>query len=342
MGMPESFEVALLGPAGYAIAGLLGALFGSFANVCIYRMPPTDEHPKGRSIAYPGSHCSACGASVRWYDNVPILSYLWLRGQCRDCHVEFSPRYLLVEAATAMLFVAVYHFVVVLLAYPADSAGEMLLRLVILWAFMFVMVVITFIDLDHKLILDRITYPAIPAFYGLGMLLPERSWQEGLIGVAVGYGGVRLIADGYYFLTRREGMGYGDGKLLAIIGALFGWQAVVVSLFLGSLLGTVITLVALLVVGRSRLAGRVGGDGEADPALQVKSVNAAQQSEIKEELAPSGEGEEGSKADSEAPEDVDIRHLEIPFGPFLAAAAVAYVFLERWLQVSLSILWGQT
>ena len=103
------------------------------------------------------------------------------------------------------------------------------LRFFILAAFFFVLVVITFIDLDHKLILDKITYPSIPIFYGLGLLLPGDDWKAGLVGAVVGYGVVRLIADGYYFLTRREGMGYGDGKLLALVGAFLGWRAVVVS-----------------------------------------------------------------------------------------------------------------
>ena len=296
MGAFGAFEPTLTGWMGHAFAAVLGALFGSFANVCIVRWPPTDEHPDGRSVVKPGSHCPRCGAAIRWYDNVPILSYFALRGRCRACRAEFSGRYAFVEAATAMLFVAVYHLEVVLL-YPADLLPLRLARFAIAAAFVFVLVVISFIDLDTKLILNRITYPAIPIFYGLGLLLPERSWQHGLVGAAVGYGLIRLVADGYYLLTRRRGLGYGDGKLLALVGAYLGWQAVVASLFLGSMLGSVIGGAAL-AWSRAR---------EKRAVIQTS--------------APGGE---------DAPK---LRHVEIPFGPFLAAAALAYLFLEPWLRL---------
>lgn len=307
------------GPMGHVLAAVLGALFGSFANVCIVRMPPTDEHPKGRSVASPGSHCGACGHPVRWYDNIPLVSFLWLRGRCRDCGVEFSPRYLLVEAATAMLFAACWHFVFGI-AHTGEPVGLQLFRAGVLCAFVFTLVVITFIDLDHKLILDKITYPAIPLFYGLSTQLPEHDWNDGLIGAVVGYGVVRLIADGYYLVTRREGMGYGDGKLLAVIGALFGWQAVVVSLFFGSLLGSVISIAVLV---RARRAGP--GEVEPEPAP---------------EAAPGDDGGEPGP-DTEGDAELALRHVEVPFGPFLAAGALLYLFLEPALTVRFGILWGR-
>ncbi len=253
----------------------------------------------------PGSHCFACGKDVRWFDNVPLLSFLWLRGQCRDCKATFSARYLLVEAASALLFVGAYHYVVDV-AYIYDSPAQQLTRFAILAAFLWTMVVITFIDLDHKLILDKLTYPAIPIFYGLGLLLPGQSWKHGLIGIAVGYGFVRLISDGFYFLTKREGLGYGDGKLLAVIGALFGWQGVMVSLFIGSMLGTVI-LVPLLMIQRAR---------SPQP-----------------DAAPADEKE----AKSEEPESVG--RVAVPFGPFLAAAAILYLFSESQLRVRFWVFW---
>src|SRR5690606_12769662 len=137
----------------HALAFVLGTLFGSFANVCIHRWPPTDENPAGLSVVRPGSRCGSCATPIRWYDNVPILSYLALRGRCRDCKARFSPRYLLVEAAMGMLFLAVYHFAVAV-AFPFEPLSLRVLRFVILAAFVFVLVVIAFIDLDHKLILD--------------------------------------------------------------------------------------------------------------------------------------------------------------------------------------------
>ena len=287
-------EPWLRGPGGHLVAALLGALFGSFANVCIVRWPPTDEHPGGRSVVSPGSHCPACGAAIRWYDNVPILSYFILRGRCRACRAEFSPRYLFVEGATALLFAAFYRLEVVVL-HPFDAPSLQLYRFAVAAAFVWVLVVIAFIDLDHKLILNRITYPAIPIFYGLATALPERTWQDGLIGAAVGYGVIRLVADGYHLLTKRRGLGYGDGKLLAIVGAYLGWQSVLVALFLGSIIGSVVGGLWLLAA-RAR-AGKSEGD-------------------------------------------VPLRHVEIPFGPFLATAALIYAFVEPWLRVDFGILYS--
>jgi len=279
-------------PGAYALVFVFGALWGSFANVAIVRLAPSDEHPDGRSVVKPPSHCMACNTPIRWYDNIPLVSYLVLRGRCRSCGTPYSPRYLLVEAATAMLFVALYHLAVHI-AYVEEPIQLRLLRFVILAAFALVLVVITFIDLQTQMILDKITYPAIPVFYGCSLLLPEATWWRGLVGAAVGYGIVRLISDSYYLITKARspdgkgevGLGYGDGKLLAIIGALFGWQAVAVSLFGGSLIGTLVQL-PLMLAGRSD------------------------------------------------------RKTRVPFGPFLAAGALAYVFLAPWLAVSLSLLWG--
>ena len=291
----ELWAVFSTSKTAFTFVAVLGALWGSFGNVCIYRMPPSEEFPKGRSVVAPGSHCFACGADVRWYDNVPLLSFLWLRGACRDCKTSFSPRYLLVEGAAALLCVAAYYYVVAI-AFTASTPGEQLLRFGVLAAFFWLLLIITFIDFDHQLILDKLTYPSIPIFYGLGLLLPNASPMAGLIGIAAGYGVVRLISDGYWLLTQREGMGYGDGKLLAIIGALLGWQAVLVSLFLGSLLGAVITI----SLHGFRLAFA------------------------------------GSKGERAAP---DLGRVAVPFGPFLASAAIIYVFAESELRIALAPLW---
>jgi leader peptidase (prepilin peptidase) / N-methyltransferase len=322
-------EPMALSLGAYALVFVVGALFGSFANVCIYRMPPTLEHPRGRSVVRPGSHCGACGNPVRWYDNIPLVSYALLRGACRDCGARFSPRYLLVEAATGMLFVAVYHLTVGL-AYVDDPLALRSTRFLIYAALVFVLVVITFIDLDHKLILDKITYPAIPLFYALGTLLPENGWSEGLIGAAVGYGLIRLISDGYYYLTGREGLGYGDGKLLAIVGAVHGWQAVLVTLFFGSLLGSVIGIGALLVA-RRRAAGSTGAGSEPVGPEASGGAPAAGAAEPAADL--------GAEATGPA-EDVPLRYAELPFGPFLAMGAISYLFVHPHLALGFAGLWG--
>jgi leader peptidase (prepilin peptidase)/N-methyltransferase len=298
-------ERLAMGPWGYVFATVMGLLWGSFANVCIYRWPPTDEFPKGRSVVTPGSHCGACSAPVSWYDNIPILSYFVLRGRCRTCGASFSPRYAGVEALTGALF-ALAWWVIVVERAPIAMLDERLVRFAITAAFAVVMVVITFIDIDHKLILDKITYPSIAAFYALGLALPERTWKEGLIGAALGYGFVRLVADAYFWITKREGLGYGDGKLLAIVGALCGWRGVLFSLFAGSVMGSLIGGAAL-IVARARAK-----DDEHDD----------------------------DKEDDGDDESQSIRHVELPFGPYLAAAAMFYVLAEPWLRVSVWFLRG--
>jgi leader peptidase (prepilin peptidase) / N-methyltransferase len=240
----DALEPLTTSPAGYVLAVLLGLLWGSFANVCIYRWPPSDDHPRGRSVVTPGSHCSACKTPIRWYDNLPILSYLWLRGRCRACKTSFSPRYLLVELVTGALFGVAWWFTMGTggMFAPLD---QRVLTFVIYAAFVFVMVVITFIDIDHKLILDKVTLPSIAIAYAASLALGRR-WWEGLVGAAVGYGVPWLIGELYFRIRKREGLGLGDGKLLALVGALLGWQGVMVSLFGGSVLGSVIGIVVLV------------------------------------------------------------------------------------------------
>jgi len=285
-------------PTAYAFAAVLGLLWGSFANVCIYRWPPTDEFPNGRSVVRPGSHCLACGAPIRWYDNVPLLAWLWLGGKCRACQAPFSPRYLVVEAATGALFGVAWWAAVTapILFEPFDRR---LWHFVVYAAFCFVMIVVTFIDLDHKLILNKLTIPSIAVFYAASFLWPERRWYDGVVGAAVGYGLPWAIGEIYYRVTRREGLGLGDGMLLALIGALLGWRGVLVALFGGSMIGSVIGISALAI-------GRAGGSA----------------AEASAEPTPGAEEDNPS-----------LLRTELPFGPFLAMAAVFYLFAEPWIQL---------
>ncbi len=175
--MLDELEPLMTTWGAYAFVVVLGLLWGSFANVCIYRWPPSEEFPRGRSVVAPGSHCFACKTPIKWYDNVPLLSWLWLRGQCRACKAPFSGRYLIVEALTGVLF-GVAWFVTVETHVVRESLDLALVRFAVYAAFSFVMVVISFIDLDHKLILDKITLPSIVVFYGLGAYLVVASWDR--------------------------------------------------------------------------------------------------------------------------------------------------------------------
>ncbi len=245
----------------YAFAVLMGLLWGSFANVCVYRWPPSEAFPKGRSVVAPGSHCFACQTPIAWYDNVPLLSWLWLRGRCRSCKAPFSARYLIVEAVTGLLFGLAW-FATVETGALTEAFDLRLARFGIYAAFCFVMVVITFIDLDHKLILDKVTLPSIVIFYGLGLVL-GRSWHHGLIGAAIGYGLPWSIGEVYWILTDREGLGLGDSKLLAVIGALLGATGVVASLFGGAVVGAVVGVFVLL---------RAPGERSADDAPRSSAM----------------------------------------------------------------------
>jgi leader peptidase (prepilin peptidase)/N-methyltransferase len=278
--------------AGCAFAVLLGLLWGSFANVCIYRLPLR------RSVVTPGSHCFACKTPIRWYDNVPLLAYVWLRGRCRACGASFSPRYLLVEAVTGALFGVAWWFTIGTGGALFAPFDERLVRFAIYAAFVVVMIVIAFIDLDTMEIYDRVSIPSIVVFYALSLVLPERRWYDGLIGAAVGYGVPWLIGEIYFRIRKVEGLGLGDSKLLAIVGALLGWHGVVVSLFGGSVVGSIIGIAALSL--RRKQAPK-SDDGEPQPSLL---------------------------------------RTELPFGPFLALAAIFALFAEPWIELHFRLAYG--
>lgn len=318
--MLAELEPLAMSSEGYALAVVLGLLWGSFANVCIYRWPAE------RSVVAPGSHCAACQAPIRWYDNVPIVAWLWLRGRCRACKAPFSARYLVVEATTGALFgVAWWAAVVAPALFEPFSAR--LLHFAIYAAFCFAMVVITFIDIDHKLILDKVTVPSIALAYLASFAWPDRRWYDGVVGAAVGYGLPWAIGEIYYRIARREGLGLGDGMLLAVIGALLGWRGVVVALFGGSVIGSVIGITAMLLA-RSRGEPARGQDAPAEP---VASGEPAAPAERAEPAAPAARAAPAAPApDSEKP---SVMRTELPFGPFLAMAAVLYLFAEPWIEI---------
>ncbi len=204
-----------------------GAILGSFANVVIHRLP------RGESIVVPGSRCPQCGTPIRPWDNVPVASFLLLRGRCRRCGGRIAWRYPLVELVTAVLVVAVG--VRFKEALPFISA----LTLV------FLLIVITFIDLDHQLILNRVTYPGI----AVGFLLSALSGRALTAGLA-GLGAAGLILT--IVVLSRGGMGGGDVKLAALMGVFLGWPSTAVALFLAFLGGGIVGLVLLAL----RLRGR--------------------------------------------------------------------------------------
>lgn len=210
-------------------AFIFGAAIGSFLNVCIYRIPAET------SIVKPSSRCPSCGHPIRFYDNIPILSFLILRAKCRDCGAKISWRYPLIELITglmALLLFGKFGFSIVFIAFFIFTA---------------VLIVITFIDLDHQIIPDILSLSGIPVFFLAAVFIVKLPWLEALIGLLIGGGVLLAIAYGYELITKREGMGGGDIKLLAMIGGFLGWKSLIFVLLFSSLTGAVVGIAAMVI-----------------------------------------------------------------------------------------------
>jgi len=207
-------------------AFLLGACLGSFFNVLIYRLP------REESIVRPASRCPACGRPVRAWENVPIVSFLLLRGKCAGCGSGISWRYPFVEAASGVGF---------LLIAWVDGPGFLLLRDLVFFS---LLVPIVFIDIDHRIIPDELSLGGLAAGILLSFL-PGGNWKGALVGMVLGGGILFVTAAGYHKVTGIEGLGGGDIKLLAMIGAFLGWRGALFTIFFGSLLGVAGGLVAM-------------------------------------------------------------------------------------------------
>jgi len=208
---------------------VLGALVGSFLNVVILRLPEEDE-----SIVLPPSHCPRCQALIRWYDNIPLLSFALLRGRCRHCQQPISWQYPFVELSMALL------------SYGLGHRFGISLSFVVYFVFCAALLAIIFIDLQHGIIPDVISLPGIVAGFAASFLVPGHTWQASALGLLLGGGIFYAIAAGYYFLAGRAGMGGGDIKLLAMIGAFQGWQALPFVIFASALLGSVVGIGAMM------------------------------------------------------------------------------------------------
>jgi len=281
------------------VAFVFGACIGSFLNVVIYRLP------KNESIVTPGSHCG-CGAPIRWYDNIPVLSWIWLRGRARCCGRRFSVRYPAVELLTAFLFLQCWR------AYGAAPWVAISGAL-----FVSALIAATFIDLDHMIIPDVFTVglgvvgvlisfwvPRLHGFHGdLFVVEAMRSAIASVKGLLIGSAVVLWIAVLAEAVLKKEGMGFGDVKFVGAIGAFCGWQGAIFAIFGGAVVGTIWFAVALTW---EKLTGRVAP------------------------VAPPSETPEGE------PTALALG-AHVPFGPMLAIAAGAYflffrAFIEGWLR----------
>ncbi len=256
---PAESALATPLPVACIFAGVLGAVIGSFLNVVIHRVP------REESIVFPNSACPKCHAAIRAYDNIPILSYLILRGRCRSCGVRISPRYPAVEALTALLFAAVTWHDGLSLALPFDLA------------FTASIVALVFIDAAHMILPNAITYPgivfalitrvAIPYFVrpthfddfaGLAAIFSAYPvWMISLVGATIGAvtGGGSLWLMGFLWEKLRgvEAMGLGDVKMMAMVGAYLGWRLTILTIFIGVFSGSIIGIAVMAYQGRRNL-----------------------------------------------------------------------------------------
>jgi leader peptidase (prepilin peptidase) / N-methyltransferase len=219
---------------------LFGLIVGSFLNVCIYRLP------RRLSIVWPASRCTSCGRALRWYENIPVLSYLALRARCRTCRARISIIYPVVELLTAITFVAMF--------VRFGLQPLLAVRLV----FGCAMIVLLFIDLRHRILPNAITVPGIIAGVMAGFVLPPPpGWLDSLVGAVVGAGVLLAIGELYLRVRHEEGLGMGDVKMLGMIGAFLGWKLMLVTMVIASLLGS--------IVGVTVIVARKGGMKSALP-----------------------------------------------------------------------------
>jgi len=213
-------------------AFVFGAVIGSFLNVVILRLPNDNS-----SIAYPASHCPRCSTTLRWFDNIPLLSYALLLGRCRYCKTSISLQYPIVELLMALLSLAVY----VRFDLTVTAAGYLL--------FCAALLAIIWIDIYHQIIPDTISLPGIVIGFCFSLITPVLTWQDSLIGLVAGGGSLYLIALFYLLLRKQDGMGGGDIKLLAMIGAFLGWQSLLFVVFFSSLTGAIVGIACIIRQG---------------------------------------------------------------------------------------------
>ena len=208
---------------------ILGASVGSFLNVVILRLPEEDA-----SIVFPGSRCPKCLQNLKWYDNIPVISFLLLKKQCRYCSEPISWQYPLVELTMALLSLALVFKFGFTFALP------------IYFVFTAALLAVIVIDFYHKIIPDVISLPGIIIGFACSFLNPVITWQQAGMGLLIGGGVLYAVAAGYYLFTKREGMGGGDIKLLAMIGAFLGWQSLPFVVFGSSILGAAVGIGAMV------------------------------------------------------------------------------------------------
>jgi leader peptidase (prepilin peptidase)/N-methyltransferase len=222
------FDDPFFGPLIQIYLFLMGAIIGSFLNVCIHRIP------LDQSVVKPRSRCPHCETLIPWYHNVPVLSYLWLRGKCFHCGARISPVYPLVEILTALLFLLLYRYFGIsvpffIYAYFGCS-----------------IIILIFVDYYHRILPAVITYPAILIGFLSSFLNPFIGPRDSILGLALGAGILLAVYLFYKFVRKKDGLGEGDIVMLAMVGAYLGWQNALLVLFVSSLLGSLTGFISIV------------------------------------------------------------------------------------------------
>lgn len=276
---------------------LIGLAFGSFLNVCIYRIP------RQKSVVLPASACPQCGAAIRPHDNIPLVSWLLLRGKCRNCKARISPRYIIVELLTALLFVGSY--------LHSSSVAEA----VKLCIFSFLVLGLIFIDAEHHLLPDKLTLPGLWIGLAFSFLVPVEGislpythriahspllwFLNALLGAAFGALFIYAAGEIYFRMRGVQGMGFGDVKLMGMVGAYLGIKLTLLTILLASCLGTVFGIALLLGVWRKRIVRRLRARSPQQN-IYSRSWQSAR---------------------------LILRAYEVPFGVFLGSMALTSLFV---------------
>ncbi|MFT6397225.1 MAG: leader peptidase (prepilin peptidase)/N-methyltransferase [Bradymonadia bacterium] len=324
---------------------LWGALWGSFLNVVIWRLP------RGESLSHPSSRCPKCATPIKWYDNIPVLSWIILQAKCRACKAPISSRYPGVELLIAVLSGAIMYHVAggrldaaAFIDGDSTVVAQVLMVFVLHFYFVLFLVAIAFIDLDLTIIPHKLSIPLI--FWGLltGWLLPEDGvWAtyfpyvdpiSSVIGFTAGFGMLFAVFGGYKLVRGIDGGGGGDLWLLGAIGANLGWMSLFFVLMASSIQGLIAALAS------SVLARRAGNEPGVGEGLLIQGAHKEEywedhpvlgRADTETQPDESTDTDVGPVTDAAEPEDDDFMKLAVPFGPFLALAAIEYIFVGHWL-----------
>jgi leader peptidase (prepilin peptidase) / N-methyltransferase len=315
--VPTLFDIPKSLMVGLALA--LGLAFGSFLNVVIYRLP------RGESLVRPGSRCPGCGKPIAGYDNVPLLSWLVLRGRARCCGVKISPRYPLIELIGGLLALAILELLVMDLP-GTTSLGRALGLFALYLGLGLMLIAAAFIDLEHMYLPDALTIGG--ALLGIASvpLRPEISWLEALAGAALGFVMIWLPFDVIYRKLRgHAGMGLGDAKLVMLAGAWFGYQGAVFALLAGAVQATLLAFSVLAARGKiDEPEAVVRERAELDRAIAAAEGEERALLEREKALDPIGHAPESG-----------LGKARLAFGPFLALATLEYMLFHDNLLIGL-------